>query len=238
MEAEGSYGTKHGLAKGRVRLAAERLAVKGKAVTHTNVEAIYDPNTRKWVAEDFVGDCYGGRLLGSLEIGPTAPRAEEVREETRDLPASSGLEYVLRVAFNDVDLQQFLLADRSEDTEQTTEDRGQKTEEGAIIRRLSSVLRPPSSGLSSTSSGTMDAWLSLNARIGDDTRPGAPGEGAPVREPQCTATRRLSCRYRQHAGGEGLGLGAMCCRCCASASRQTTRLTACRSNPTSGQTSC
>jgi hypothetical protein len=178
LEAEGSYSTKRGLAKGRVRLAAERLAVEGKAATHTNVEAIYDPNAQKWAAKDFLGDCYGGRLLGSLEIGPAALRAEGLREETCDLPAPSGFEYVLQVAFNDVDLRQFLLAGKPEDKGQMTEDRGPKTEVGAVLRRLSSVVRPLSSDSSSVSTGTMDVWLSLSARIGNETRPGTSGEGA------------------------------------------------------------
>jgi hypothetical protein len=169
VEAKGSYSTKRGLAKGRVRLAAERLVVKSKAVTHTNLEAIYDPNARKWVAEDFIGDCYGGRLLGSLEIGPTVPRAEEHREETRGLPVPAGFEYVLQVAFNDVDLQQFLLAGKSEDRSQKPPDRA-----------LPSTVRSPSS----TSSGTMDVWLSLNARIGDEVRSGTAGEGAATRSPE------------------------------------------------------
>ncbi len=181
LEAEGSYSTKQGLAKGRVRLAADRLAIKGKAATRTNVEALYDPNTQKWVAKDFVGDCYGGRLLGSLEIGSLAPGAEGHREEARDPSTPSGLEYVLQVAFNDVDLQQFLLAGRSEDRGQRTEDREQRTGGEVVARNPSSVIRPPSSGISSTSSGTMDAWLSLNARIGDEARMGTSGEGTPTR---------------------------------------------------------
>jgi len=181
VEAEGSYGTKRGLAKGRVRLAADRLAVESKAVTHTNVEAIYDPNTQKWVAADFVGDCYGGRLLGSLEIRPVAPLPEGPREETRGSAAPSGLEYVLQVAFNDVDLQQFLLAGRSEDRGQTTDDREQRTGGGNILRNPSSGVRSLSPGLSSASSGTMDVWLSLNARIGDETRSGTAGEAAAAR---------------------------------------------------------
>jgi hypothetical protein len=189
LEAEGSYSTKRGLTKGRVRLAAERLAVEGKAVTHTNVEAIYDPNAQKWAAQDFVGDCYGGRLWGRLEIGPVASPAGEHREEARDLSGSSGLEYVLQVAFNDVDLRQFLLAGKPEDTGPRTEGGEQKTEDpgqragGSILQNLASVVHPPSSGSSSTSSGTMDVWLSLKARMGDDTRPGTPGAGAPVRGP-------------------------------------------------------
>jgi hypothetical protein len=183
VEAEGSYGTKRGLAQGRVRLAAERLGIEGKAATHTEVEAVYDPNTRKWVAKDFLGDCYGGRLWGSLEIGAAAARTEEHGDAVHDLPGSSGLSYLLQVAFNDVDLQQFLLAGKAENTRQGTPDKGQKTG-GGILQNLVSVLYPASSGPSSTSSGTMDAWLSLQGRISDDVRPEAPagrGPGVPRR---------------------------------------------------------
>jgi hypothetical protein len=156
LEVEGSYGTQHGFSKGHARLAAERLVVKGKAVTHTNIDAIYDPNVQKWTAESFVGDCYGGKLLGRLQIGRASPVAEERRAGTHDLPASSGLEYQLQMVLNDVDLQQFLMAGgRPENGEQRMEER----------ELLSSVLRSSSSA----SSGTMDASLSLRTRLGDTT---------------------------------------------------------------------
>lgn len=184
LEVDGSYNTKRGLAQGRVRLAAERLAIEGKAVTDANIEAIYDPNARTWTAKDFVGNCYGGRLLGNLAIGPAASPAGESHKETRDRPGSSGLVYLLQVAFNDVDLRQFLQAGKPQDTDQTTEDREHKTEEGAILRRLASLLRPSASGPSSTSSGTMDVWLSLKAPLGGETHPPAPGAGAPARRPE------------------------------------------------------
>lgn len=161
LEAEGSYSTKHGFLKGQARLAGDRLTVKGKAVTHMNVAAAYDPNTQRWTAENFVGRCYGGKLLGSLEVGKTGPVVGNGKPAADHQP----LEYMLRVALNDVDLQQFLQAGKSQDTEQP-----------------SSALHPPSSGLSSTSSGTMDAWLSLRSRMGepkrDDSRPGASGAGS------------------------------------------------------------
>jgi hypothetical protein len=186
LEAQGSYSTKRGFSKGHARLAAERLAVKGKAVTHTDVEAIYDPNAQKWTAENFVGDCYGGKLLGSLEIGKAQNRgqgAEEKkagREEGKSAPPTfppsdllgsspfSGLEYQLRLALDDVDLQQFLMA-------------GGKMDSGEERELLSSVLRSSSSA----SSGTMDAALSLRARMGesksDEAHVAAAGAGAPTR---------------------------------------------------------
>jgi len=95
VEVGGSYGAKGGLLSGRVGLTAERLAIKGKTITHVTAEAIYDPNARRWSADNLLGDCYRGRVLGSLQLG----RAE-----------AGGIEYILRAALNRVDLLQFLQA--------------------------------------------------------------------------------------------------------------------------------
>ena len=121
LKAKGSYSTEHGFIDGRVQLAAERLAIKGKAATDMNIDAVYDPNARKWWAEDFVGDCYDGRVLGSLEVAAD-----------QDAP-----EYLMRLALHQVDLRQLLRAGNS----------------GAAAEK-------------NYSSGTMDASLSLQARVG------------------------------------------------------------------------
>lgn len=93
LHATGSFSTKHGLRDGQVRLAAERFAVRGKAATDLNIEATYDPEGRTWTAENFLADFYDGKVLGGLEVRPTGPGA---------------MAYVLRVALNRVNLQQFL----------------------------------------------------------------------------------------------------------------------------------
>jgi hypothetical protein len=98
LETAGSYSTKHGFAEGRVQLAADRLAIKGKDVTSLSVDAVYEPNTGKWSAEDFVGDCYSGRLLGSLEVATDAARVPQYR---------------LGLALRRVDLQDFLSAGKT-----------------------------------------------------------------------------------------------------------------------------
>ncbi len=92
-KAEGSYSTKRGLSKGRVGLAAERLVIKGKTVSNVTVDAAYDPNARMWSADGCLGDCCGGKVLGTLHVG----RAD-----------AGSLEYMLQVALNRVDLQRFL----------------------------------------------------------------------------------------------------------------------------------
>ena len=94
-KAEGSYSTKRGSRQGRVGLAAERLVIKGRTVSNMTVDAVYDPNARMWSADGFLGDCYEGKVLGTLHVGRTEAGA---------------LGYMLQVALNRVDLQRFLLA--------------------------------------------------------------------------------------------------------------------------------
>lgn len=102
VDLEGSYGMKRGLSDGRIGLAAERLVIKGKTIANVTAEAVYDPNARKWSAESLLGDCYGGRVLGSLQVGRAA---------------AGGIEYMLRAGLNRVDLQQFLQTDKAAATD-------------------------------------------------------------------------------------------------------------------------
>ncbi|MEN6335339.1 MAG: hypothetical protein ABFE01_13905, partial [Phycisphaerales bacterium] len=90
---EGTYDTQRGLSKGRAALAAERLVIKGRTISQATTEAIYDPNTRMWSADTLLGDCYRGKVLGSLHVR----RAE-----------AGGIEYTVQAVMNRVDVQQFL----------------------------------------------------------------------------------------------------------------------------------
>lgn len=123
VQAQGSYCMGRGLSAGRVRLAAQRLAIRGKTATNLELEAAYDPNTREWSAQDFLGDCGGGKVLGRLEVG----------NDDDGKP-----QYLLQVAFNQVDLEQFLRAGRT----------------GEVAEKR-------------YSSGVMNAALSLAAHVGD-----------------------------------------------------------------------
>jgi hypothetical protein len=97
VEIEGTYDARRGLSKGRAALAGERLVIKGRTISHVTTEAIYDPNVRTWSADTLLGDCYRGKVLGSLHVG----RAE-----------AGGIEYRVQAALNRVDVQQFLRADK------------------------------------------------------------------------------------------------------------------------------
>jgi len=152
LQAEGSYSTRHGLSRAQVRLAAQRVAVRGKAATDLALDATYDPNTGRWAAESFVGNCHGGRLLGSLEVGPARDRGPTTGRGP-SASSSGGFEYLLQLALHDVALQSFLQA-------------GGKTE------------GPESS------SGTMDAWLSLKTQAAGPPGPGGSG-GSSSRQGVC-----------------------------------------------------
>jgi hypothetical protein len=124
LNVDGAYQTGQGFARGRARLEAERLVIKGKPITHLQMDAVYDPEARKWSARDFLGDCCGGKVLGSLEIAGAG---------------SGALQYLLCAAFHRVDLQQFLMAGKP----------------GTAERR--------------SSTGVLNAALSLEARVGDNS---------------------------------------------------------------------
>jgi hypothetical protein len=113
-----------------VELDAQRLTIRNKLITDLKGGIVFDPNTQAWSASELVGDCYGGRVVGAVDLR----KADE-----------SSLDYMLQVAFDRVDLQQFLAAGKITDVAEL--DYG---------------------------SGTMNASLSLGARIGDPaTRLGA-----------------------------------------------------------------
>jgi hypothetical protein len=87
-------------------------------------DVIYDPHLRNWLSKNLTADCYDGRLTGKLEISP----------------AEGTLEYLLQVAFDDVDLKQFLLGEEAADAAKT-----------------------------SYTSGTMSGSLNIGAQIGDNS---------------------------------------------------------------------
>lgn len=123
LRVQGVHDTKLGFSSGRMSLDAERFTVKGKSITDLKADIILDPNTGRWSAENFLGDCYDGRILGNFQVAE----------------ADQGvLRYLLEVAFHRVALQPFLLAGKT----------GQAAEK-------------------SYTSGTMNAALSLGARVGD-----------------------------------------------------------------------
>lgn len=98
FQVDGLYDTEAGLTRGRVQLNADRLMVKSKDVTDLYADIVYDPNAQTWTAHNFLGHCYGGKLLGQLEIARLGPGM---------------VQYLMAVALNQVNLQPFLLAGKA-----------------------------------------------------------------------------------------------------------------------------
>lgn len=119
----GVYDTECGISMGRIHLDADRFTIKSKDVTNLRADIVYDPNTTMWSAHNFLGDCYGGRVLGDFQVDP----------------AGQGVfQYLVTGAMTRVNLQDFLLAGKI----------------GEATRK-------------DYSSGTLNAALSLGAKVGD-----------------------------------------------------------------------
>jgi hypothetical protein len=133
LKVKGLYKTGDGLSDGQIAVFADNFKFKGKSITNMRMDLNYEPHLRRWLAEGFVADCYDGRLTGKLEISPASGGQE---------PAEEALEYLLQIAFDNIDLRQFLSSEEPNHLRQAKTD---------------------------YTSGTMSGSLSLGARIGDNS---------------------------------------------------------------------
>jgi len=86
-------GEQLAISSGDIIFAADNIRIKGKSLTMLKADTYYDPNRQSWMTKDLVADCYGGKLAGKFEL----KRSDE-----------AGLEYLLQVGFDNIDLKQFL----------------------------------------------------------------------------------------------------------------------------------
>jgi hypothetical protein len=93
LDMNGLYNTGGGFTRNRVTAQADSLRIKGKSITSLKADMNYDPGRRSWRTENFVADCYGGKLTGDFEFIH---------------PNEGPSEYLLQVGFNNIDLKQFL----------------------------------------------------------------------------------------------------------------------------------
>lgn len=119
------YKTGAGLCNANAILLADNLTIHGKSITLLRADVDYDPNLHKWSTQNLLADFYGGKLIGTLEFNH---------------PTLTNPNYLLQVAFDNVDLKQFLTA--------TSEPR---------------TLNPESQ----VTTGKMNGSLSLSAAIAD-----------------------------------------------------------------------
>ncbi|MCX5639049.1 MAG: hypothetical protein NTX52_15345, partial [Planctomycetota bacterium] len=93
LKVKALYKTGVGLCNGQASLLADTLSIRDKSITSLKADICYDPNLRDWATKNLIADCYGGKLTGRLELKKPTPDA---------------LQYLLQIAFDNVDLRQFL----------------------------------------------------------------------------------------------------------------------------------
>ncbi|MHC4574703.1 MAG: hypothetical protein ACYS76_11325 [Planctomycetota bacterium] len=93
LQVECLYKIGQGFDSGLAVLRADGLRVEGKSLTELNADLIYDRNQQSWLTRNLVAGFYGGSLTGRFELKQPIARASD---------------YLLQVAFENVDLKEFL----------------------------------------------------------------------------------------------------------------------------------
>ena len=96
LRTKGLYKTGDGLSNCQAAFEGGTLRIQGKSFTNLRADIFYDPDLRRWSAEDLIADCYGGKSTGRFELKSAGGGAEGASE------------YLLRIGFNNIDLKQFL----------------------------------------------------------------------------------------------------------------------------------
>ena len=93
LKTKALYKTGVGLCNGQASLSEGTFRVLDKSLTALTADIYYDPNLDNWTTKKLIADCYGGKLTGKLEFKHSA---------------KSVLQYLMQIAFDNVDLKQFL----------------------------------------------------------------------------------------------------------------------------------
>lgn len=93
LKIVGRYKTNQGFEKCSLLLDGQSFKILGKTFANLTTQIDYDPELQEWKSNRLTADCYGGKLIGKLEL-------------KKDADAAFG--YTLQTGFQDVDLRKFL----------------------------------------------------------------------------------------------------------------------------------
>jgi len=93
LTTEGTYSSARGFERCHVDVRAPNFRIQGKMLTSLTAQMDYRPADRIWSVRRITADCYGGKLVGSLDFHQKQ---------------NGQMEYLLEVTFDRVDLRQFL----------------------------------------------------------------------------------------------------------------------------------
>lgn len=125
LETKGLYKTSQGLSKCQTTLTDGNLKIQDISLTDIKANIHHDPNLGKWFTENLIADCYGGKITGKFKFKQ---------------PVEGPIENLLQIAFDNIDLKQFLSDTNLEDSSDTER-----------------------------TSGKMNGSLSINAHLGDSS---------------------------------------------------------------------
>ena len=95
LTADVLYKLNHGLWAGQADLKADSLKIKDRLVNDLRAAVTYDPEEGTFASREFTADCYGGKVIGDIELKQ---------------PGGDGSKYVLQLAFDNVEVKEILSA--------------------------------------------------------------------------------------------------------------------------------
>ncbi len=93
LNVRGMYRHERGISDCVVDIDAQSLKIQDKALTDLTARLTYDQTKQRWFTDDIAADCYGGKLLGSFDFNQ---------------PEQGPIDYLLQVAFDNLDMKDFL----------------------------------------------------------------------------------------------------------------------------------
>ncbi|MHC5060024.1 MAG: translocation/assembly module TamB domain-containing protein [Planctomycetota bacterium] len=100
-----SYKMNHGLWTGMADLRADSLKIKDRLVQNLRAPIIFNRENSTFTSNDFTAYCYGGKIIGDLELKE---------------PGTSGTPYVLRFAFDNIEIEGVLSAKAGPSADEAT----------------------------------------------------------------------------------------------------------------------
>lgn len=109
INGKAQYSMEEGLKGGTASFKADNLKIKGRLIENLYGDIIYDPNEKAFISRGFTADCYGGKVIGDIELKQLA---------------GNDLGYVLQLAFDNVEIRDILSARLRQSQESGTVSQG------------------------------------------------------------------------------------------------------------------
>jgi len=114
------YKTGDWFCNAQAAIIADRLKIKGISLTDLKADVDYDRRQKNLSTENLIADCYGGKLAAKLQL---------------KRPTDKTPEYLLQMAFDNIDLKQFLSDVEPKKTSENSRTTGRMCGSLSVIRQ-------------------------------------------------------------------------------------------------------